>query len=66
MKEHHPEIDTSYRRCKHPDCKDPTITSKNMKGSDCWYGNDEEGWECSRCYKKRLFREKTTSPPLLG
>jgi hypothetical protein len=62
---HNPQQDHSHKRCKDPDCKTPNITRLDKNGSPMWYGSNEDGWLCRKCYNKHWMRKKVNKLKLL-
>lgn len=58
--------DMSGRKCSDPNCDNPDPHKLNSSGYEVWFGSDEEGWKCRKCYmreydRKRKLRRKSVS-----
>ena len=54
-KKYEGRLDMSNRRCSDPECKNPTQTY-TYNGYIAWYDDDQGGYWCSRCYRKRNYK----------
>lgn len=55
---HHPKKDTSKRFCII--CGGKTGYNKDKNGNkwEAWFGSDEKGWKCRKCYDRKPKKEK--------